>query len=166
MDSARSGAVGIDEPGLIEPHGGVAARRPFLPAFLVAPNVRGMIDHVSVAVRDLAAGTRFYARVLAPLGYAQLVERPATVGFGKKYPEFWLNLRTDLGAPSPNPGTHIALRAASEEAVRGFHAAALEMGGTSAGEPGPRQAAMTTYFGAFILDPDGNKIEAIAFPGA
>jgi catechol 2,3-dioxygenase-like lactoylglutathione lyase family enzyme len=123
-----------------------------------------MIDHVSIAVRDLAAGAAFYARVLAPLGYTELVRRPATVGFGKKYPELWLNLRPHLAAPSDNPGAHVALRAASEEAVRGFHAAALELGGTSDGEPGPRQAAMTSYFGAFIIDRDGNKIEAVSFP--
>ena len=65
-----------------------------------------------------------------------------------------------------NPGGHIALRAASEAAVRAFHAAALAEGGACAGEPGPRQAAMTTYFGAFILDPDGNKLEAVSFPNA
>ncbi len=123
-----------------------------------------MIDHVSIPVRDLAAGAAFYARVLAPLGYAKLVERPATVGFGKKYPELWLNLRPGLATPSDNPGAHVALRASSEEAVRAFHAAALEMRGVSDGEPGPRQAAMTTYFGAFIIDPDGNKIEAVSFP--
>ena len=123
-----------------------------------------MIDHVSVAVRDLAAAGRFYGRLLAPLGYARLVARPVSIGFGKKYPELWLNARSDLGPATPNPGGHIALRAASEEAVRAFHAAALAAGGTSAGEPGPRQAAMTTYFGAFILDPDGNKLEAVSFP--
>src|SRR5262245_61718526 len=123
-----------------------------------------MIDHVSVPVRDLAAGAAFYTRVLAPLGYARLVERPATIGFGKKYPELWLNLRADLRPASDDPGAHVALRAGSEEAVRAFHAAALAEGGKSAGDPGPRQAAMTTYFGAFILDPDGNKIEALSFP--
>ena len=123
-----------------------------------------MIDHVSMPVRDLVASAAFYARVLAPLGYTQLVERPGTVGFGKKYPELWLNLRTGLGPSPSNPGTHIALRASSEDAVRAFHAAALAMGGMSDGDPGPRQAAMTTYFGAFILDPDGNKIEAVSFP--
>jgi len=123
-----------------------------------------MIDHVSIPVRDLAASAAFYMRVLAPLGYAKLVERPHTVGFGKRYPEFWLNLRADMGASPTDPGTHIALRASSEEAVRTFHAAALEMGGASDGDPGPRQAAMTTYFGAFIRDPDGNKIEAVTFP--
>jgi catechol 2,3-dioxygenase-like lactoylglutathione lyase family enzyme len=123
-----------------------------------------MIDHVSVPVRNLIASTAFYAQVLAPLGYAKLVERPATVGFGKKYPEFWLNLRSDLAAGPSNPGAHIALRAASEDAVRAFHAAAVEMGGVGDGDPAPRQAAMTTYFSAFIIDPDGNKIEAVSFP--
>jgi predicted lactoylglutathione lyase len=63
-------------------------------------------------------------------------------------------------------GIHIALRARSESAVREFHAIALELGGTDAGAPGPRQAALTTYFGAFIFDPDGNKIEAVNFPRA
>ena len=122
-----------------------------------------MIDHVSVPVRDLAAAVRFYERVLAPLGHGKLVERPDMAGFGKKYPEFWLNVRADL-APGPvNPGAHIALRAVSEDAVRAFHAAALEMGGSSDGEPGPRPAAMITYFGAFIRDLDGNKIEAVSF---
>jgi catechol 2,3-dioxygenase-like lactoylglutathione lyase family enzyme len=123
-----------------------------------------MIDHVSIPVRDLAAAAAFYAGVLAPLGYAKLVERPATIGFGKKYPELWLNLRPDLAAAPANPGAHVALRARNEAAVRAFHAAALAAGGRCAGEPGPRQAAMTTYFGAFVLDPDGNKIEALSFP--
>src|SRR5262245_4614481 len=117
-----------------------------------------MIDHVSVSVRDLAAAARFYVRVLAPLGYARLVERPGTVGFGTKYPELWVNLRADRAPGPANPGAHVALRAGSEEAVREFHAAALEMGGSSAGEPGPRPAAMTAYYGAYIRDPDGNKI--------
>jgi catechol 2,3-dioxygenase-like lactoylglutathione lyase family enzyme len=125
-----------------------------------------MIDHVSIPVRNLAAGGAFYERVLAPLGHTRLVERPATIGFGKKYPEFWLNLRPDLAPAPEDPGTHICLRAPSEDAVRAFHAAALEFGGTCAGAPGPRKAAMTTYFGAFIRDPDGNKIEAVCFPAA
>jgi catechol 2,3-dioxygenase-like lactoylglutathione lyase family enzyme len=123
-----------------------------------------MIDHISLPVRDLAAAAAFYERVLAPLGYAKLVARPGSVGFGKKYPELWLNVRSGMPPAPPNPGAHVALRARSEDAVRAFHAAALSAGGASDGEPGPRQAAMTTYFGAFILDPDGNKIEAVSFP--
>src|SRR5262245_14767415 len=102
-----------------------------------------MIDHVSLPVRDLAASAAFYDRLLAPLDYRKLVERPATVGFGKKFPELWLNVRADMTPASPNPGAHVALRAASEEAVRAFHAAALAGGGASDGEPGPHQAAMT-----------------------
>ena len=123
-----------------------------------------MIDHVSVPVRDLAVAGVFYERLLGPLGYAKLVERPGSIGFGKKYPEVWLNARAELAPAAADPGGHVALRAGSEEAVRAFHAAALAGGGRCAGEPGRRQAAMTTYFGAFILDPDGNKLEALSFP--
>lgn len=122
-----------------------------------------MIDHVSLPVRDLAAAARFYQQVLAPLGYTKLVERPHTIGFGKRYPELWLNLRADMPAAPVNPGAHVALRAPSEDAVRAFHAAALAQGGTCEGEPGPRAAAVTTYFGAFIKDADGNKLEAVTF---
>lgn len=125
-----------------------------------------MIDHVSVAVRDLAAAAAFYAAVLAPLGYTRLVERERTVGFGKRYPEFWLNLRESMAAVPADTGNHICLRAPNQDAVCAFHAAALTGGGTDAGAPGPRQAAMTTYFGAFIHDPDGNKLEAVTFPAS
>ena len=124
-----------------------------------------MIDHVSIAVSDLAASADFYDAVLAPLGLAKLVDRsPATVGFGKKYPEFWLNQRGGLTRQPETTGIHICLRAPSEVAVREFFDAALARGGKSAGDPGPRQAAFTTYFGAFIFDPDGNKVEAVCFP--
>ena len=122
-----------------------------------------MIDHVSVPVRDLAKAGAFYESVLAPLGLSKLVVRDATIGFGKTYPEFWLNLR-DWVPQTSNPGGHICLRAPSEDAVCAFHSAAMANGGTDDGPPGPRQGAFTTYFGAFILDPDGNKLEAVTFP--
>ncbi|HUH86396.1 MAG TPA: VOC family protein [Stellaceae bacterium] len=123
-----------------------------------------MIDHVSIAVSDLAASAQLYERMLAPLGLVRLVTREGTVGFGKRYPEFWLNLRADLAPGPAHPGTHICLRAPDEAAVRAFFAAALEGGCTEDGAPGPRQGAMTVYYGAFILDRDGNKIEAVTFP--
>lgn len=122
-----------------------------------------MIDHVSVPVRDLAAARDFYTALLAPLGLKLLVERPHTVGFGKAYPELWLNHRPAL-VPIADNGAHVALRARSEDIVRAFHAAALAAGGQSDGAPGPRQAAMTTYYGAFVLDLDLNKIEVMTFP--
>jgi catechol 2,3-dioxygenase-like lactoylglutathione lyase family enzyme len=123
-----------------------------------------MIDHVSIAVRDLAASAGLYDGVLAPLGLSRLVDRPATVGFGKHYPEFWLNLRAGLPPVPPETGSHVCLRAPDEDAVRAFHAAALELGCATAGDPGPRQGAQTTYYGAFVYDLDGNKIEAVFFP--
>jgi catechol 2,3-dioxygenase-like lactoylglutathione lyase family enzyme len=124
-----------------------------------------MIDHASLAVADLARSAAFYERVLAPLELTKLVERgDATAGFGKRYPELWLNARPGIAPQPETAGAHICLRAPSEDAVRAFHAAALAQGGKDAGAPGPRQAAFTTYFGAFIFDPDGNKIEAVSFP--
>ncbi len=123
-----------------------------------------MIDHVSIPVADLAASTAFYRRVLTPLGMTLLVEREATVGFGKRYPEFWLNARPGLTPAPIDSGHHVCLRARSREAVLTFHETALAAGGRNAGLPRDRQAAMTDYFGAFIFDRDGNKIEAVTFP--
>ncbi len=122
-----------------------------------------MIDHVSIAVSDLARASAFYDAVLAPLGFKQLVTREGTAGFGKRYPELWINLRNGFRAES-EPGAHIALRAPNEDAVSQCHAAALAEGGSDRGAPGPRQAAMTVYFGAFVGDPDGNTIEFVNFP--
>ncbi len=124
-----------------------------------------MIDHVSIPVSDLAAGTAFYKRVLEPLGLLLMVERPATSGFGKRYPEFWLNLRENLQPAPDDSGHHVCLRTPSTEAVDRFHALALEHGARCDGPPGERQGAMTPYYGAFIRDSDGNRIEAVTFPG-
>lgn len=123
-----------------------------------------MLDHVSVPVANLEVSAGFYDKVFEPLGLTRLAERERTIGFGKKYPEFWLNLRLGMIAAAEDIGFHCCLRAPSKDAVEAFHEIALENGGQSAGEPGERQAAMTTYFGAFIRDPDGNKIEAVTFP--
>lgn len=125
-----------------------------------------MIDHLSLAVRDLEKSAAFYAGILAPLELTRLVDRGDRIGFGKRYPELWLNARPTLAPIAPDTGAHIALRAPSPEAVTAFHAAALAGGGTCDGPPGPRQASMTIYFGAFIRDPDGNRVEAVHFPRA
>ncbi|HVY57445.1 MAG TPA: VOC family protein [Xanthobacteraceae bacterium] len=122
-----------------------------------------MIDHVSIAVRDLAAATRFYETVLATLDYAKRDVRPMTVGFGKRYSEFWLNHRPDMTAMDADSGAHICLRARSRAAVAAFHAAALAAGATCDGAPGERPQHGTGYYAAFIRDPDGNRIEAVTF---
>jgi catechol 2,3-dioxygenase-like lactoylglutathione lyase family enzyme len=124
-----------------------------------------MIDHVSVGVRDLDRAARFYEAALMPLGLARLVTRPATIGFGKSYPEFWINLRADMTEVAADSGVHICLRAKSTADVDAFHAAALQAGGFSDGAPGLRPHDRVRYYAAFIRDPDGNRIEAVTFPG-
>ena len=123
-----------------------------------------MIDHISIQVRDLTASAAFYEAVLAPLGLKRFVDRPGTVGFGKRYPEFWLNHRPNASKEDAGTGTHICLRAPDQDAIDAFHAAAVTNGGGSDGAPGPRPAAVTDYYGAFIIDLDGHKIEAASFP--
>jgi len=122
-----------------------------------------MIDHVSVGVSDLNRSARFYERTLAPLGLSRLVTRPATIGFGKNYPEFWINLRADMGEVATSSGVHICLRAKSAAEVDAFHAAALDAGGRSDGGPGLRPHDRVRYYAAFVIDPDGNRIEAVSF---
>ena len=123
-----------------------------------------MIDHVSVGVRDLERAARFYEATLAALGLSRLVTRPATVGFGKSYPEFWINLRAGMSAVAHESGNHVCLRAKSTAEVDAFHAAALGAGGLSDGAPGLRPHDRVRYYAAFVIDPDGNRIEAVTFP--
>ena len=123
-----------------------------------------MIDHVSVGVSDLDRAARFYEQALAPLGLSRLVTRAATIGFGKTYPEFWINLRSDMAKIAQDSGVHICLRARSTDDVDAFHAAALGAGGRSDGAPGLRPHDRVRYYAAFIVDPDGNRIEAVTFP--
>ncbi|HYC15845.1 MAG TPA: VOC family protein [Pseudolabrys sp.] len=124
-----------------------------------------MIDHVSVAVSDITAATRFYETLLGTIGIDKLEERPATVGFGKTYPEFWINLRAVQNPASQGSGAHVCFRARSTELVDTFHAAALAAGGSSDGAPGLRPQHGEGYYAAFIRDPDGNRIEAVTFIG-
>jgi catechol 2,3-dioxygenase-like lactoylglutathione lyase family enzyme len=123
-----------------------------------------MIDHISIAVRDLDRAERFYEPLLATLGMVKLREWPeAAVGYGKKYPEFWINARAGMVPVAADSGVHICLRAASREAVDAFYAAALGGGGTSDGAPGFRAKYHENYYAAFVRDPDGNRIEAVTF---
>jgi catechol 2,3-dioxygenase-like lactoylglutathione lyase family enzyme len=123
-----------------------------------------VIDHISVGVSDLERSARFYETTLAPLGLSRVVTRPATIGFGKAYPEFWINLRAGMKPVESESGAHICLRAKSAAAVDAFHAAALKAGGRSDGAPGLRPHDRVRYYAAFIVDPDGNRIEAVTFP--
>ncbi|MGI9294316.1 MAG: VOC family protein [Pseudomonadales bacterium] len=122
-----------------------------------------MIDHVSIGVANIEKATTFYEAVLAHLGLQKLIANARTVGFGKNYPEFWLNHRPQRNRIEDDNGDHICLRAKTAAAVDAFFAAGLELGATSDGEPGPRPQYSSSYYSAFIRDIDGNKIEVVTF---
>ena len=123
-----------------------------------------MIDHISVGVSNLERSAHFYELTLAPLGLTRLVTRPATVGFGKNYPEFWINLRPNMMPVAADSGCHVCLRVKSTSDVDAFHEAALKAGGSSDGAPDLRPHERVKYYAAFVRDPDGNRIEAVTFP--
>ena len=116
------------------------------------------LDHVGLDVADYEASKAFYERALAPLGLKLIMEpAPMIGGFGDDFPFFWIGQR-DRG---PQTGVHVAFRVGSRELVDAFHAAALTAGATDNGGPGPREIYHTHYYGAFVLDPDGNNVEAV-----
>jgi len=122
-----------------------------------------MIDHISLGVSDLERAAHFYEATLAALGLSRLVTRAGTVGFGKAYPEFWINRRTGMTQVAAESGTHVCLRARTAAEVDAFHAAALNAGGISDGAPLLRPHDRVKYYAAFVLDPDGNRVEAVTF---
>ena len=123
-----------------------------------------MIDHISVGVSDLDRSRKFYEAALGALGLTRVVTRPGMIGFGKAYPEFWINLRQGMPRLAPESGSHICLRAKTTAEVDAFHAAAIATGGASESEPGIRPHDRVRYYAAFVSDPDGNRIEAVTFP--
>ncbi len=113
-----------------------------------------MYDHVGLKVKDLRASQRFYTAVLQPLGH--VVDTSGT-GFGPAdAPALWLY----EGGGSP-VGMHLAFAARSRSAVDHFHAAGLAAGGRSHGSPGLRSDYAPNYYAAFLIDPDGNNVEAV-----
>ncbi|MDX1661206.1 MAG: VOC family protein [Gemmatimonadota bacterium] len=115
-----------------------------------------MIDHVSLKVSDLEESRAFYEMAFAPLGWKVEEEFDAAVGFGVEgHPYLWL-VTGETDAP-----VHLAVRTPDRERVDAFHEAALEAGGTDNGAPGPRPRYHESYYAAFVLDPDGNNVEAV-----
>ena len=120
-----------------------------------------MIDHVGLSVTDFERTKAFYLKALAPLGYALLMEFPdggGVAGFGQDgKPDFWID-----GAGKPSPKLHVAITARNRADVDAFYQAALAAGGKDNGKPGLRPHYHESYYGAFILDPDGHNIEAVS----
>jgi len=116
-----------------------------------------VIDHVSVRISDYSASREFYEKVLAPPGFELVMEFGGeSAGFGRDgQPQFWI-----VAGEAAGP-IHIAFKAADRFAVDAFHQAALEAGGEDNGGPGVREHYHENYYAAFVLDNDGNNIEAV-----
>jgi catechol 2,3-dioxygenase-like lactoylglutathione lyase family enzyme len=117
-----------------------------------------MLDHISIQCRDGAASAAFYDAVLEPLGYRRIMDFGPVLGYGDKYPAFW------LGPFDSGDGfreTHIAFRAPSREAVDAFRDAAVAAGAEVLHEPRVWPEYHAGYYGAFVRDPDGNNVEAV-----
>jgi len=116
-----------------------------------------MIDHVTLNVRDLEACKAFYEQALRPIGYELMMDFVDGCGYGAEgMPDFFLAQRGDPTAP-----VHVAFRSPNRQAVDAFHEAALATGGTDNGPPGIRRVYHEHYYGAYVLDPEGNNIEAV-----
>ena len=123
-----------------------------------------MLDHIGFSVSNLKVSRIFYERALKPLGIAPVMEvtpemtgtSDSHVGFGAGRPFFWIGTGGKVSV-----GTHVAFAAESRKTVDEFYAAAIAAGGRDNGKPGLRPHYHENYYGAFVLDPDGNNIEAV-----
>ena len=123
-----------------------------------------LMHHVSIGVRDVPKAVAFYDKVMGALGFKRVMEfMPYAAAYGEALPEFWVGLPHDQKPASAGNGAHFCFNAKSETAVQAFHAAALASGGTDDGAPGLRPDYAPNYYGAFVRDLDGNKIEAVFF---
>lgn len=123
-----------------------------------------MLDHVSIPVDDIERAAAFYDAVLEVIGLVRRKERPGAIGYGppaRPAPVFWILERTRDDSARPGPGLHISFQARAHADVDAFHANALRCGGRDAGQPGLRPQYTMPFYGAFALDPDGYKIEAV-----
>lgn len=119
-----------------------------------------ILDHVGLKVSDFDRSKAFYGEALGTLGIELLADwtfgSDRVAGFGKEHPTFWISSGRPLRGE-----THVAFSAASRSEVAAFYSVALSMGGRDNGAPGIRAHYHPDYYGAFVLDPDGNNIEAV-----
>jgi len=125
-----------------------------------------IVSHVSLGTNDLDAALAFYDPVMATIGATrqEQIKVPeaglVAVAYGRAFPEFWIQLPANRLPAAMGNGVHVGFMASDEGTVQRFHAAALANGGSDEGAPGPRPHYGAAYYGCFVRDPDGNKIEA------
>jgi catechol 2,3-dioxygenase-like lactoylglutathione lyase family enzyme len=121
-----------------------------------------MLDHLSIGVSDIARSRRFYDAALGALGYACKSAGATALGYGAEHADFWV-LAVERPVPAdPASGLHVSFKAKDKAAVDAFHEAALKTGGRDNGKPGARADYGPTYYAAFVVDPDGYRLEAHA----
>ena len=119
-----------------------------------------MIDHISIGVRDIAKTKRFYDAALKPLGYTCLSEGAGSLGYGRDAVALWISAAEHPVPADEQSGLHVCFAAPTRKSVDTFHAAALRSGGHDNGKPGVRRDYGPDYYAAFVVDPDGYRIEA------
>ncbi|MBV6632876.1 MAG: VOC family protein [Alphaproteobacteria bacterium] len=119
-----------------------------------------IISHVSVGTNDFDRAVEFYDAVMPVVGAKRLMTHPGAAAYGKMFPEFWVQTPFDEQPAVVGNGQHFAFIADSKAVVDAFHAACLKAGATDDGPPGPRPLYGEPYYGCFLRDLDGNKIEA------
>lgn len=123
-------------------------------------DIPSILSHVSIGTNQFEQALAFYDAVLTALGCRRLMEHPDAVAYGKQYPEFWLQTPFDGQPATVGNGTHIGFIAPTKAAVHAFYEAALAAGGQDEGAPGARADYGEPYYGCFVRDLDGHKIEA------
>jgi catechol 2,3-dioxygenase-like lactoylglutathione lyase family enzyme len=124
-----------------------------------------IMSHASVGTNKFDAAIVFYDAVMAIIGAKRIMEYPGAVAYGKFYPEFWVQTPHDNEVAQTANGIHFAFLAPSRSAVDAFWNAAIGAGASSDGEPGPRPLYGEPYYGCFVRDLDGHKIEAMYWDG-
>jgi len=125
-----------------------------------------IVSHVSLGTNNMSIALPFYDAIMATVGATrkQVIDFDeigiVAVAYGKQFPEFWIQLPDSQQPASVGNGVHIGFIAADEECVKRFHEVAMANGGTDEGAPGPRPHYGAEYYGCFVRDPDGNKLEA------
>ncbi len=120
----------------------------------------GIISHISLGTNYFERATAFYDSVLATIGCKRLFEFAGAVAYGKRFPQLWIQSPLDGKRAAPANGSHVGFIAASKEDVQAFYDAAIAAGARDDGAPGPRPDYGEDYYGCFVFDPDGHKIEA------
>ena len=119
-----------------------------------------MFDHVSIGVSDIKRTGKFYDAALRPLGFSRLSDGESSLGYGDKGVQLWISATPRPVKAYMESGLHFCFSARDRAAVDAFHAAALKAGGKDNGKPGIRKDYSPNYYAAFVVDPDGYRLEA------